>query len=91
MELLRDVACIAIDIARWGLIIWIVLSWVVSFGRLTYDHPVRRLYDALSRVVDPILRPIRSVMPPVRLGGAALDLSPLVLFFGLIVLGIVIC
>lgn len=91
MDVLRDVACIAIDIARWGLIIWIVLSWVVSFGRLTFDHPVRRLYEALSRVVDPILRPIRAIIPPVRIGGAALDLSPLVLFFGLIVLGAVIC
>lgn len=91
MGVLRDVACIAIEIARWGLIIWIVLSWVVSFGRLTFDHPVRRLYEALSRVVDPMLRPIRSVIPPVRIGGAALDLSPLALFFGLIVLGAVIC
>jgi YggT family protein len=91
MGALRDVACIAIDIARWALIIWIVLSWVVSFGRLTFDHPVRRLYEALSRVVDPILRPIRSVVPPLRIGGAALDLSPLVLFFGLIVLRAVIC
>lgn len=91
MDALRDVACIAIDIARWGLIIWIVLSWVVSFGRLSFDHPVRRLYDALSRVVDPILRPIRAVIPPVRIGGAALDLSPLALFFGLIVLSYIIC
>jgi YggT family protein len=91
MDVIRDVACIAIDVARWLLIIWIVLSWVVSFGRLSFDHPVRRFYDALSRVVDPILRPIRSVIPPVRLGAAALDLSPLVLFFGLVVLNIVIC
>ena len=91
MDLLRQVACIAIDIARWGLIIWIVLSWVVSFGRLTFDHPVRRLYDLLSRGVEPVLRPLRNVIPPVRIGGAALDLSPLVLFVGLWVLSIVIC
>ncbi len=91
MGILQDVACIAIEIARWGLIIWIVLSWVVSFGRLGFDHPVRRFYDALSRGVEPILRPIRNVIPPVRIGGAALDLSPLVLFFGLILLDIVIC
>ena len=91
MDVLVRVACIAIDIARWGLIIWIVLSWVVSFGRLGFDHPVRRFYDALSRGVEPILRPIRNIIPPVRIGGAALDLSPLVLFFGLILLDIVIC
>lgn len=86
-----DVICIIIQIARWGLIIWIVLSWVVGFGRLGFDHPVRRFYDALSRGVEPILRPIRNVIPPLRVGGAALDLSPLVLFFGLIALEWVIC
>jgi YggT family protein len=52
---------------------------------------VRRLYDGLSRVIDPILRPIRSVMPPVRLGNAALDLSPLVLVLGVTILLSVIC
>ena len=72
-------------------IIWIVLSWVVGFGRLGFDHPVRRFYDALSRGVEPILRPIRNLLPPLRIGGAALDLSPLVLFFGLIALEVVIC
>ena len=89
--LLGDVACLAINVARWILIIWIVLSWVVSFGRLGYDHPVGRLYEALSRLVEPILRPIRNVIPPLRIGGVALDLSPLVLFLGLWILSRFIC
>jgi len=66
-----------------GMLLWIVLSYIVTFGRLGWDHPVRKIYDALSKVIEPILRPIRAVMPPVRFGGAALDLSPLVLILGL--------
>ena len=66
-----------------GMLLWIVLSYVVAFGRVTYDHPIRKIYDGLSKVVEPVLRPIRAVIPPVRFGGAALDLSPLILIIGL--------
>lgn len=65
------------------MLLWIVLSYVVVFGRVGWDHPVRKVYDALSKVIEPLLRPIRAVIPPVRIGGAALDLSPLILIIGL--------
>ena len=90
-DTLLGVVCLVITIVYWGLIIWIVLSWIVSFGRLSFDHPVRRFYDALSRFVEPVLRPLRNVIPPVRIGGAALDLSPIVVFVGLIILQRIIC
>ena len=37
----------------------------------TISGPVRA-------IADPILRPIRSVVPPLRLGGFGLDLSPII-------------
>ncbi len=73
-------------IVNWfvlGMLLWIVLSYIVTFGRLGWDHPVRKAYDALSKVIEPVLRPIRAAIPPVRVGGAALDLSPLILILGL--------
>ena len=91
MDLFIRILCLVIDIVFWGIIIWIVLSYVVSFGRLSYDHPVRRFYDFLSRFIDPVLRPLRNAIPPVRIGGAALDLSPLVLIIGLQIARAVIC
>ncbi len=91
MDLFIRILCLVIDILFWGIIIWIVLSYVVSFGRLSYDHPVRRFYDFLSRFIDPVLRPLRNAIPPVRIGGAALDLSPLVLIIGLQIARAVIC
>jgi len=91
MDILIDILCLVLDLVFWGIIIWIVLSYVVSFGRLSYDHPVRRFYDFLSRFIDPVLRPLRNAIPPVRIGGAALDLSPLVLIIGLQIARAVIC
>jgi YggT family protein len=72
-----------VQLLSLALLVWIVLSYIVVFGRVAYDHPLRKAYDFLSRLIDPLLRPIRAVVPPVRVGGAALDLSPLILIFGL--------
>lgn len=66
-----------------ALIVWIVLSYVVMFGRVAYDHPIHKLYEFFDGIIDPILRPIRAVVPPVRLGGTSLDLSPIVLILAL--------
>jgi YggT family protein len=85
------IVCFALDIVFYAVILWVILSWVVSFGRLSWGHPVRKLYDFLAKMIDPVLRPIRSVLPPVRIGGGGLDLSPLVLMFGLIILRGLIC
>lgn len=70
---------------------YVVLGWVVEFGRISWGHPVRSAYDFLGRGIRPILRPIRDRVPPIRLGGAALDVSILVLFFAIWVLQRIVC
>ena len=70
----------------FAIIIWIILSYVVNFGRLPGDHPVSSLYRLLARGIDPVLRPIRQAIPAVRLGGMGLDLSPLILIIGIQIL-----
>ncbi len=69
-----------------GLIVWIVLSYIVVFGRVSFDHPIRKAYEFLNRLVEPMLAPIRRVVPPVRMGGSSLDLSPLILIVGIQIL-----
>ena len=86
-----DLICAVLTGAVWLIIAWIVLSYVVNFGRLGWDHPVRRLYDALSKLIEPVMRPIRNVIPPLRIGGAALDLSPVILILGISLLRRLIC
>ena len=54
-----------------ALIILIIISVILSYVMDPY-HPVRRWVDS---IVQPLLTPIRRVVPPV----AGLDFSPLVL------------
>jgi YggT family protein len=86
-----DLLCAFLTAVVWVIIAWIVLSYVVNFGRLGWDHPVRRLYDALSRLIEPVMSPIRSVIPPLRIGGAALDLSPVIVILAIGLLRGLIC
>ena len=65
----------------------IILEWL----RVPSEHPVGKVRSALATVVDPVLAPLRRIIPPVRMGGAALDLSPLVLLIGLSILSRAIC
>lgn len=60
----------------------IVLSWFPT-GR---DGFVGQLQRVLYALTEPVLGPMRAVVPPVRMGAAALDLSPLIVFFGLQIL-----
>lgn len=65
-------------------IVQMVLSLLVAFNVInTYNDFVRRVLYALDRVTEPMLRPIRRVMPD--FGG--LDFSPMVLIIGLVIIG----
>lgn len=44
------------------------------------------LVSSIYAVTDPILNPLRRLIPPLRLGGIALDLSSMILIFGLVIL-----
>lgn len=66
-----------IDVYIWVVIIWIIMSWLIAFNIINQYQPfVRGLSQALFKLTEPSLRPIRNVMP--NFGG--LDLSPIVLF-----------
>jgi len=65
-----------ISIYVWLLIAQAVLSWLVAFGIVNrYNRVVATIGDFLWRVTEPLLRPIRRVLPD--LGG--IDISPVIL------------
>ena len=69
-----------INIYIWVLIASAVLSWLVAFNVANPRNPiVAQIGEALWRLTEPVLAPIRSFLP--KLGG--LDLSPLVLIIAL--------
>ncbi len=87
-----DLICLLLRIVLYTLLAWIILSYVAAYGRLPSGHPIRRAYDFLNRLMDPLLRPIRQVLKPVRIGGMGLDLSPLVIWLAvLLIMGLVGC
>jgi YggT family protein len=64
-----------------------VLDWSVVLAGPSASGSVRsRLTRGVHAVTEPILAPIRRVLPPVRLGTVSLDLAFIVLFIAIVVI-----
>jgi YggT family protein len=74
-----DLIATILEIYFYAVLIWVILSWI----QVSSTHPVGRAQIFLDRIIYPVILPIRRVIPPVRLGAGALDLSPIVLLVGL--------
>ena len=82
-----DILCIVLTIYTILLFIRVIVSWAYLFGfRPPYTGPVRTVLDLLEDVTEPVLKPLRALIPPVRAGGMGLDLSMIVAFVILAVL-----
>jgi YggT family protein len=75
----------------WILQLLLSLYWLILLGRIVMDlilsltgcrglSGLAILYGILYDLTEPILRPIRRLLPPLRVGAVALDLSPLIVF-----------
>jgi YggT family protein len=74
------VVMLALNIYTWLLIISAVLSWLIAFNVLnTRNQFVSTVWDMLYRITEPVLRPIRNMLP--NLGG--IDISPIILLLGI--------
>lgn len=74
--------------------IYVVLVFIRILMSYFRNIPYYRALDIFLRfvteVTDPFLNLFRRLIPPVRMGGAALDLTPMIAVFVLIILGRVI-
>ena len=69
-----------LDLYGWVLIASIVYSWLYQFGVVnSRNRAVAAIGDVLWRLTEPVLAPIRRILP--NFGG--LDLSPIVVFLGI--------
>lgn len=65
-----------IDLIVWIVIAGAIASWLVAFGVVnTRNNAVRMIIETLYRLTDPLLRPLRRLLP--NFGGV--DISPVVL------------
>ena len=74
---------LVIDLYIWIVIASAILSWLVAFNVVnTNNRVVLMIGDTLYRVTEPVLRPIRNILP--NLGG--IDISPVILIIALMFL-----
>jgi len=57
----------------------VILSWFP----VSHDSPVAVVGSVLYRVTEPVLAPVRRLMPPVRVGAMMIDLSLIVVLLTL--------
>lgn len=68
------------NIVWWLILASVVMSWLIAFNIINLRNPfVQQLYNGLQRLTEPLLAPIRRLLP--NMGG--LDLSPIILLVGL--------
>jgi YggT family protein len=79
--------CFGITVYWFVLLARILLAWFPA----PPSGPIRAVSDLIFDVTEPVLRPFRNLIPPIRTGAVALDLSPIILFIILAVLQQVIC
>ena len=70
-----------IELFIWLLIIQAILSWLIAFGIInTQSNIVNMVGNFLYKVTEPILRPIKKLLPDF----AGIDVSPVILIILLI-------
>jgi YggT family protein len=72
------VLTLALEVYFWVLIAHVVFSWVPR-----PPEPLMPFVIGVRRLVEPVVAPLRRVIPPLRLGGVALDMSIIVVFLGI--------
>lgn len=77
MRAILDIILLVLQLYWWIVIAMIIMSWLISFNVInTRNQFVAAVWRILNQLTDPVLQPIRRVMP--NFGG--LDISPIILF-----------
>jgi YggT family protein len=70
-----NIVCLILRLYLYALFARIILSWFpISPG-----SGLAPVFSFLYRVTEPVLGPVRRMLPPMRMGAMAFDLSPLII------------
>jgi YggT family protein len=87
MTSLFQILMMILDVVWFILIAHIIMSWLINFQVLNLRQPlVAQVWQGLNRLLEPIYRPIRRILPD--MGG--LDLAPLVVLIGIYAIRVVL-
>ncbi len=80
MRIILEIILMLLDIYWWVVLAMIIFSWLFAFNIINgRNQIVDAVWRVLYALTEPVLRPIRRVIPTI--GG--LDLSPIVLFIAI--------
>ncbi|MEO0781917.1 MAG: YggT family protein, partial [Pseudomonadota bacterium] len=86
MGSLGQILLLILNVVWWFIIIQVIMSWLIQFQVLNMRQPlVAQIWDGLNRILEPLYRPIRRILPPM----SGIDLAPLVALIGVIALQII--
>ena len=72
MTIIADI----LNLFLFVLVVRVVLSYIPAPPGSALV-PITRFFEAIT---EPVLRPVRHFVPPLRVGGAAVDLSPIIVW-----------
>lgn len=82
-----EFVCLLMSVYLVALFGRIVLSWFpISPG-----SALAPVFSALYTVTEPVLGPLRRVIPPLGVGGMGIDLSPIIVIIGFQIIRGAIC
>ncbi len=87
MQSIAAIILLALDVLTFIVIAHVIMSWLIGFNVLNRQNEFVRMLDAsLNRMLDPFYSRIRQFMP----NTGAIDLAPLVLFFGIYAVRVIV-
>ncbi|MDO5031397.1 YggT family protein [Corynebacterium sp.] len=81
MNTLGSILLVLLSLYSWILVARIIIEMIQSFSR-EFNPPrwFMMVAEVLFVLTDPPVKALRKVIPPLRMGGVALDVSIIVLF-----------
>ncbi len=83
LAVIVDILVMLTNVLVMLIIIQFVIGLLFAFNVVSPSNDfLRQVYDSINRLLEPVLRPIRNIMP----NTGTIDFSPLVLILGLQIL-----
>jgi YggT family protein len=79
------IICILLTLYLLVLLARVILGWIAVASSMPPTGIFRRVMEVVYALTEPVLRPLRGVLPDLPVGVVRIDLSPIIVF---IVLGI---
>ncbi|GGM07085.1 YggT family protein [Pseudooceanicola nanhaiensis] len=84
---LFQILMLILDVVWFIIIVHVIMSWLINFQVLNLNQQlVAQIWYGLNRLVEPLYRPVRKILPPM----SGLDLAPLVVLIGVYALRIIL-